>query len=321
MQLLNQVSTKAYGNATFLADQNFGNTTENYSYLYPARYSTSILLMISVYVLVVLVIYDVKTATKERLVVNHIITISAANVVVSCVSQMLELFVSKYCIAYRWVNAMTLFFGTAIAYTIIWFRQRSFYVDPLLKNAIPTPLRWLSSGIIVGIYVTLICLIPLFVLTYSFEITKYGCVVVWTKLTFAKQAFPLLIGSFVATTFFQLTLLGLVVYPLSLHLTSQGKRVFLTRRTSEESTVGLRDITTVIKRLGLVTLVCVVSSSFTSLLVILSSSGLIHYFWSNFIAADLCINTVAHVLSFINWKERLFPMIGSITKSPTTVSC
>ena len=304
------METTTSNNATVYSITNRTVHDNDYLYLKKARYSTVALFAASLYLCVVLLVYEIRTAKNKRPTVNHLLLFSAVNALVSCTSQLLELFVGVYCAVYRWVNAITLVLGVAIVYTVIWSRQRNFYLDPLLKRTVAKPIRWISKGIIVGVYVALGSLIPTFVLTYDYILSEYGCIVQWSGARVTNIVLPLLFCILCGNTLFQFTLLGLVVYPLCVRIPSTPKQVKnqknLLQRTS--STKSMRsDIQQVVRRLSIATFVCVLSTLIANVFVVLSVLNILQAFYSNLFVLDLLVNTVASVCSFVNWKKRLFP--------------
>jgi len=202
-------------------------------------------------------------------------------------------------------NALN-FFGAAcfvlvdfLLYTILWARQLKFYADPLLRQSLNKCTRFFSHAVIFLIYVSLSALVFIFQLTYCMMSTKIGCLIVWdtnTIRSFVVQS----VVTFIALCFIcQMLLFLLITSPL---VTIERTTCFFKLSWKSD-----QEIHVMIRRLAICTCACVLTTLLMCIFVLFDAFGVICSYWINWIGVDMLFNNLAVIVSFVDWKVRLFP--------------
>jgi len=210
------------------------------------------------------------------------------------------------------------------SYTIFWIRQSKLYFDPQLNINNPKfkVLKVMNVSVLIGIYFTVVSGTILFFTEEIWvgkelpspgrgEISK-SCCMSWEKEDVQTKIKPLMATLFSMTVLFQFSLFFFISYPLlSSDLTPNSggcKRGAL----SSHSFVA-PDIRQMLKRLALCALMCCFTSFFLHLILVLNADlprdVWNHIYWPSLMTSESCIYSVITVLTFSNWRTRLFPFI------------
>lgn len=183
-------------------------------------------------------------------------------------------------------------------FLLLWLRQRSFYVHPSMKHLTSSVTRFLSGLTVVLILATGIVVPALFGLARYFVVSTSGCHFVEDTYL----AYLYLVVTALISIIFHGSLLYLFICPIIRHNTALAP----TDNLSRSNPVG--GLTPVIKRAVLVTAVCVVSDITIFISTpLLSSNEDIQTIIEDFI---VLANIICMTLTFVNWKERLFPFVS-----------
>ena len=184
-----------------------------------------------------------------------------------------------------------------LPYVILWCRQRALHKKTAQQNFSAKPLKLLSAFILVGIVIFQPALLVLQILFTRYVASPVGCILQNKDkfFSFLQKASPIF---FAASAFFQLMLLGLMLYPLKQHLKKQLKK----------QQAGLRST---IMRLSLCTVICMVSDLVFLLAKLLKPRGTSSLLTGLLSCCDNTINVTAVLMSFYDFKVRFFPMIAS----------
>jgi len=262
-------------------------------------------LMASTYLLVVVGSYEVLHGIRSNAAgVNRLSFVAVVLHTAHSARTVVELFDSTAfggrCEALYWLGVWCYAFGNIMLYTMVWARQRKFYVDPLLKQSTSAIARTCSSTLIVGIDLSLVAIAVAFKDGFCVIATKKGCITVW------DQSRPVI---HVCTTVFmslcfssQSILLFLLMHPI-VTITRQG---FCLRFRKTD-----KDFHELYRRLCLCSGVCLLTSFSMALAVLLDAMRVVCSYWVNLIGLDLLVNNIAVICTFRDWKKRLFPMLQS----------
>ena len=102
---------------------------------------------------------------------------------------------------------------------------------------------------------------------------------------------------------FQSTLFLLLVHPITREKSCGAKiqAVFCSKARN--------DLEKLAKRLGFCAGACIVSSEVLGIAILLNASHIVEMVWCNLATLDLLTNTVSTVVSFVDWKHRLFSLL------------
>ena len=174
------------------------------------------LTVISMYILLALVVYQRHCANTCSLIATlHIVT--ALSSFLSLLAEQLELQwgdkADIFCQFYLKLVACFYFIGNLSSFTLIWFRQKSLYSDPLLKPYYGKNWIFVSNFIIVGIYVVIVPACVLYIIYLKLKSTKHGCIIEIINNN-ALTTSIIVIALVICAVFFQFALLLLMIYPL-----------------------------------------------------------------------------------------------------------
>ena len=195
--------------------------------------------------------------------------------------------------------------GITCLYLVLWLRQYKFYHCPVYQHLINKPVRFFSGAVIVIMAVANIVTITVYVAARKYHRSNRGCVLLWSSI-WTKLPGVLL---FLFSISFQLILLGLLLYPLYKH------RLI-------NSTKNMNQIE-VIRRVTGATIAAVVGSGAVAILSITVLSGNYGALRQVVYGVDMMITLFAVLLSFRDWRIRLWPCTrkwdgvrGSVRRSP-----
>ena len=194
------------------------------------------------------------------------------------------------------VTILNILYGLnkSFPYVILWIRQRFLYKNVIQKRTAGIISQVLSWSSLIGIVVFEMVLTSILVAYLDMKPTPTGCVFVNPKkfLSVFDVLSPVI---FAASTLLQLTLLGLVLYPLILHILSKKFCHTRMKRT--------------IVRLGLCTSVCILSDLLNLVIkyVVPPKTSSILILICSCYNNTICL--VAVLFTFADPLQRFFPAI------------
>ena len=286
-----------------------GNSTceeADLSYLVRARYTTIALWIISFYLFGVVLVYGLrKKVRKEQRIIFFLLVGAAGTALSSCSLQLSELWRPAFaCDIYKWIYGVNYVINNCFFFTIIWTHQHKLYIDARLSESKSKCLRTTNLVFITFIQITILGGAIGLVGSYTLCQTSYGCVLIWSDLTFSTVMVPITIISISASTLFRVGLLMLIVYPLSsrLKVGVQQKARMMIRCTHVDPLVKH-----MVTRLALCTFVALLTKIVIDVFAFLEAVRAIDVFVSNLRVMELILNSFSINFSFSNWKQRLFP--------------
>jgi len=211
----------------------------------------------------------------------------------------------------RFIRVFGTFFYAAsilLVYTVIWLRQRQFYVNPLLNESRSVFCQILNVAVITGIYVFLLTNTLASAYSFHMESTIYGCATVYVKNKFFKQfLMPLITSTLVLDGAFQLILLALTLYPL-ISNPNNLCRCCASEKCQNNFDTITDDIRGMMTKLAFCTAVCIAATVGFGYLLYRSINGGICFFWILCLEFHLIILNFTLVYSFSNGLFRLLPV-------------
>ncbi|XP_039252429.2 uncharacterized protein LOC120329716 [Styela clava] len=193
-------------------------------------------------------------------------------------------------------------------YLVLWLRQRTFYQHPRLKHLSSKLVRVISWTMCILIVTGTVSTAILFFSVGRYVGVPDGCVVKKSEVTSIRWI--ILIG---CTTFFQICLLTLFVYPLVKHNMS-------VRSGSTCGNNKNNPIIPLIRRATITSAICVTTDIAFALIILILNREIVTM--STFIYdVNIVINTMLIIFSFPDWKIRLMPWrVNSNEEQPTELS-
>ncbi|XP_039252316.2 uncharacterized protein LOC120329660 [Styela clava] len=190
-------------------------------------------------------------------------------------------------------------------YLVLWLRQRTFYQHPRLKHLSSKLIRVISWTMCILIVTGMGSTAILFFAVGRYVGVPNGCVVQKSKLTSIRWI--ILIG---CTTFFQICLLTLFVYPLVKHNMS-------VRSGSTGGDKKKNPIIPLIQRATITSAICVATDIAFALIILILKREIVTM--STFIYdVNIVINAMCMIFSFPDWKVRLMPWRVNSTEGQST---
>jgi len=283
-----------------------GNLGYDHSSVLFFKMFSIIVFSLSCYMFISIGIYELRNTSQSTAVrVNYLSFVATFLNVVFSARVVLDYFShapsTTFCKAMSLTGGVSYVIGTGLLYTLLWARQRKFHTDPLMKTASNKYGQACSSVLILSMYANLIGVVSLLQQNYCLIPTQIGCFVVWND-TMAQTTVPMLMAVFVVICFVcQILFFTFTTQPLL----KVRKRFFCACLTWKSD----KEIHRLLKRLVISTCSCVTTSLIMSCLVMLDSTPMMCVNWLSLVQLDFFANNLAVVISFINWKERLFPLI------------
>ncbi|CAK8682766.1 uncharacterized protein LOC143470602 [Clavelina lepadiformis] len=209
-----------------------------------------------------------------------------------------------YCVINHRITTISAIIILTCVYFALWFRVYSiFYRHPVIKRGSSRSVRIISKLTVIILGVMFVVNSVTFLTSPPYITEEVGCV----KLpdpghTVVKWG--LLVTS---TVVFQVTLLGLFVYPLIMH-----------RRNTLHHGFDSKLVMPAIKRAFVTASICIVSDVLNSIYAIANNESLT-YIRHTVYGCNLAINLIALICSNADWKQRLFPFVTGI-KSQDSVA-
>jgi len=271
---------------------------------------SKILIVCGAYLLASLVMFEFRVNLKNRkegkrrnltsLLVDKTANITrwwclaaAVLILLHFISELLEIHEGQtsdaLCNQIRHVKAVLQCGALSFLYLVLWFRQRQFYRMPAFKYLCGRTTRFFSASVIIVMAIANIVTITLYLATRVYASSARGCYVkmstVWPKLPGVLL--------FIFTTTFQVTLVGLLIYPLYKHhshssLPGCGKQMKQIKRVSIAAIVAV-STTMLINILSLT----VLGSAYGAL------GQIIH-------GIDILVTFLSILFSFNDWRARIF---------------
>ena len=264
-----------------------------------ARYLAVTFTALSVYILVVLFHHWCKNKVLQtHSSATKLCFVAAACSVVLCLTRIAELWVNDIsCQAYHLTGTAIYGMGLGLVYTTVWIRQRKLYCDELLQQTVTKTFRIISAAIIVIIYFLLVVVFASFIAVLKFESVLPPCHIIWYPLS---SLLPLVIFIILTCFFLQLALFILILHPLR-----RDKGIVQVLCSNSGN-----DVFALLKRLAICACACIFSTILLSIAILLDSLEIICIHWGNLMSLDLIISTLATVISFKDWHQRLFPLFS-----------
>ena len=300
LQELVYSSSILYDAKTEISTQDNSETSETASFSEKEvsdRIISIVMCFASIYVFLSLLSYAIKTwRMKEVKKINHLTVLCAFFSLLLSLSKVGEQWIGYFsCKFYHWFAPAIYVLGLAISYTVLWSRQRCLYRDRLAVNSVSTPIKIVSSVLIVLIYCGIGISVLVFQTKFRFQSPYFPCIVVWDSL----HSVVLISISFMIICFLlQFILYFLIVFPISRLDNTKWKCLLFIKPQNEAEKMA--------KRLAVCVCACVSSTVVLGVTVALDTIENIIIHWCNFAAIDLLINTIATTCALKNWKERLF---------------
>ena len=218
---------------------------------------------------------------------------AAVLILLHFVSELLEIHEGQVsdslCDRIRHIKAVLQCGALSCLYLVLWHRQRQFYRTPAFKHLCGRAIRFFSGAVVVIMAIANLVTITLYLATRVYASSLRGCYVVTSTI------WPKLPGIFlfIFTTSFQVTLVGLLIYPLHKHrmfssLPSCGKQMKQIKRVSVAAVVAVAT-TMIVSVLSLT----VLESAYGAL------GQIIH-------GTDILVTFLSILLSFNDWRARIF---------------
>ena len=282
----------------------------------------SLLLIISVYLFLVTILYEVKVSQARKLQsgnhrgskngsnyfckvwntaadrIRFLIVISVSSIMIRQTLEIVELqFSTKsdvICNNLRAIKNILYVFCISPLYIILWMRQRMFYTSRL-QNIFNKFVKTLSASVIVIMIIGNIIGISLFLGTRKYASHPTGCVIASSTVN-TKLPGAVLLG---CTVIFQIILLFLFLYPLILH-----------KKDAERLDVKNSNIWNVIRRICILTTLTVIFDVSAAVVTLIIDDLVISVFRQLVYDVSLFVACICVILAFNDWKQRLFPFLS-----------
>ena len=261
------------------------------------------LLMASTYLTMSVSFYEVQNwHRRKKFHVNQLSSIAAAlnfaysmRIVMDILGPLPAI---QGCRALNYFGAACFVSINSLLYTVLWARQLKFYSDPLLIQSFTKTTRIFSHALILLIYSSVFALVALFQTSICVMTTKIGCVNMWVTAKTKGYLFTSVTSFMVVCFTCQLVLFILITRPL-VSVNRNLCCVNFSWKSQEE-------IQTMVRRLVLSTSACILINMIMCVFILLDAYRIVRSYWINWIGMDLLLNNVAVILSFADWRERLF---------------
>ena len=295
-----------------------------------ARILASFLLMISVYLLLVTIVYEVKTYRTKKAEVayearqttrgrkpktrsnvdrmRYLLLISVSSIFIKHMLEIVELqFFDKsdtICNNLRAIKNILYVFSISPLYLVIWMRQRMFYVS-VMGRFFNKFVKILSSSVVVIMFIGDVVGISLFLGTRGYVSRSTGCVVGYSHV---HRKFP---GAFMlgCTVTFQAILLFLFLYPLVLH-----------KKEAKKFNIKYSNLWDAMKRTFILTSIIVLFDILAAVVSVIVFDHVISIYFQliydiSLLAACFCV-----IAAFNDWKRRLFPFLNTFVQGLRRIS-
>lgn len=183
--------------------------------------------------------------------------------------------------------------GIGVIYTVLWLRQRMFYEDPKLKHLSSKFTRMFSLFVIIFLLGSGCVVWLIFIVGVSYKGTPIGCTLVSNFDSASIVGYSILVTT---TSFIQISLLCLFIYPLIKHY-----------QNMKSPNKGENPLIIVIKRATITAFICIVTDAITVIIVFYVSYSLSIEMAVN--GANYVIDLACLLASYPNWRGRLMPWI------------
>jgi len=207
-----------------------------------------------------------------------------------------------FCFFYHVTKIMCTTSGLFTVYFTLWYRVHTlFYMNPLLRQTTSKLAQVLNKLTVVLLICMTVANAVAFITSPLYVTTPIGCMKV-QKTKDTKLKWGLLVST---TILFQILLLFSLIYPLNLHRKRMMDRGMNTMSTKP-----------IIKRAAIVAIVCIASDA-TNAIYALTNKEKIVYVRHVVYGSNMLINMLSVLLSFSDWKVRLFPWSSSVNGNGT----
>nr|XP_026691411.1 uncharacterized protein LOC113474457 [Ciona intestinalis] len=194
-------------------------------------------------------------------------------------------------------------------YLVLWVRQRGFYKMAALAQLSNPFVRSMSFFVVIIMAVTNICTIGLYLSTRAYMSSLRGCVVEWSSIWTLIPGLVL----FISTLLFQIILLGLLVNPILQHLKAIRQTGMASTKTGPSKEMVL------IKRVTIAAVMAIATDIICggiSVFLLKKKYGVLRHLVYDF---DMLISLTCVIVSFNDWRDRLFPFLVTPDKVVGTI--
>ena len=198
------------------------------------------------------------------------------------------------------IGLLNIFYGTnkSLPYVILWIRQRTMYASLLQKKKNKLMIKFTSRCTLVGIVIFHVILTTVLLVYLDKRSTPFGCT--FRNPEEFQAIFNILSPAmFAASTLFQIILLGLVLYPLALHMVSKNISHGKLKKT--------------IIRVAVSTSVCILSDVVFLILKYVQPPNTASYFVLLSSCYNHTISLIAVLFSFADPALRFFSLVKTIS--------
>jgi len=260
-------------------------------------------LMVSTYLTMSVSFYEVQNwHRRKEFRVNQLSSIAAALNFAYSMRVVVDILgpppTTQSCKVLNYFGAACFISINSLLYTVFLATQLKFYSDPLLRQSFTKITRIFSHALILLIYSSVLTLVALFLTTFCMMATKIVCVIVWDAIK-SKRYLLTSVKSFMVVCFTcQLVLFVLITRPL----VSVNRNLCCVKFSWKSD----EEIQTMVRRLVLSTSACVLNTLTLCVFLLLDAYKIVCSYWINWVDVDLLLNNVAVILSFADWRGRLF---------------
>ena len=199
---------------------------------------------------------------------------------------------NHFCSIYHRVKIVSFAAALFCGYFALWFRVFSvFYRNKIMKKSMSKVLQYVNISVLPLLLIVVSSNLALFLSAPAYTYAGCGCKAVQAQTNNAVKWAILA----VCTIVFQVVLVFSFIYPLRLH-----RKKMLNRGFDHRSSIPI------VKRAAVVAVVCVVSDLLNFAFAAIYKGTTVY---ANHIAfsCNLLINLIGAILSFANWRKKLFP--------------
>ena len=192
-------------------------------------------------------------------------------------------------------------FSRFLPYVVLWLRQHAIYKNINYDSQEKRRIQIMARIVLAGIIIFQPALTTLQIIFTRFVASPFGCILEDKEMffSFLQKASPIFFG---ASAFFQVLLLGLVLFPFYQHIKGKKFREKGIRKT--------------LIRLALCTSICIASDLIFLLAKQFQPRTVSSLLTALFSCCDNIINVASMLGSFADFRLRLFPMIPKTRRKP-----
>ncbi|CAK8673284.1 unnamed protein product [Clavelina lepadiformis] len=259
-----------------------------------------VLLVLTSYLVLVTVWYQVKFGQRKLMLLNTLCTLAVFTLLIRISAFEFALRVgtsTRMCTIFQIWNFSIYVFNLFLPYLILWIRQRGFYNAQGQERLNTLKVKVISWITLIGIVASPVVQNAFRIVHGKMVSTPMGCRP--SSGRYDRLVFNILANvGFGLSTFFQLVLLMLVLYPIIDHVS----RTNLRHSSRMKNTIF---------RLAACTAICITSDLLFLITRHVRPAGASRFFTGLCSCFDTTINVCMVVCSFADWRKRFFPMTTS----------